>query len=182
MGGTFLELNDTLRGFIERQHVFFVATAPLAAQGHINLSPKGLDLLRVLDSTTVAYLDLAGSGIETVAHVRENGRVVLMFCAFDGAPKIVRLHGRGRVIEIEDAQWADLSAKFPPFTGARAVVVVTVERAADSCGFGVPMYAYQGQRKQLVEWADKKGAAAVKQYAAKNNRQSIGGLPGLRNV
>ncbi|MEX0679371.1 MAG: pyridoxamine 5'-phosphate oxidase family protein [Pirellulales bacterium] len=182
MGATYSELNDKLREFIAAQQMFFVATAPLAAEGHLNLSPKGLDLFRVLDARTVAYLDLAGSGIETVAHVLENGRIVLMFCALEGAPKIVRLHGRGRVVEPEDADWPGVSALFPRYTGARTVVVVELARVADSCGFGVPLYEYQGQRKQLVEWADKKGPEAIKRYSAEHNRESIDGLPGLRNV
>lgn len=182
MGTTFSELDDALREFIEAQQMFFVATAPLAVEGHINLSPKGLESFRVLDSKTVAYLDLAGSGVETVAHVRENGRIVIMFCAFSGAPKIVRLHGRGRAVEPRDPDWYRLSALFPQYTSARTVVVVDLERVADSCGFGVPVYEYQGQRTQLIEWGNKKGAAAIERYKCERNRESIDGLPGLRHV
>src|ERR671912_285168 len=126
MGKRFAELDDALREFIARQHVFFVATAPLAADGHVNVSPKGLDTFRVLGPTTVAYLDLTGSGVETVAHLRENGRVTVMFCAFEGRPRILRLYGRGRCVEPGDAEWATASAGFPALSGVRSVIVVEV--------------------------------------------------------
>jgi Pyridoxamine 5'-phosphate oxidase len=182
MGKLFAELDDALREFIAGQQMFFVATAPLSAEGHINLSPKGLESFRVLDSKTVAYLDLSGSGIETVAHLRENGRIVIMFCAFAGAPRILRLYGRGRSVEPQDADWAGFQAHFPDLPGTRTVVVVELERIADSCGFGVPLYEYQGQRTQLVAYAENKGPEKIDRYKSLYNRASIDGLPGLRHV
>lgn len=182
MGSVYSELNDKLRELIAAQHMFFVATAPLAAEQHLNLSPKGLDAFRVLDDKTVAYLDLVGSGIETVAHLRENGRIVILFCAFTGTAKILRLYGRGRVVEPQDAEWEQLNRSFPSYTGARSIVVVDLERVAESCGWGVPLYEYVGQRTQLVEYADNKGPEKLEEYKAKNNARSIDGLPGLRGV
>jgi hypothetical protein len=182
MGKLFAEIDDGLREFIARQHVFFVATAPLAPGGHVNVSPKGLDTFRVLGPTTVAYLDLTGSGVETVAHLRENGRLTLMFCALSGAPRILRLYGRGQAVETGDADWDRLRGAFPHFDGARSVVVLEVERIADSCGFGVPLFDYHGERPQLPAWADRTGPAGVARYQAEKNRRSIDDLPGLRGV
>ncbi len=180
MGDVFEAIPERLRAFIEAQHVFFVATAPSGSDGRVNLSPKGLDTVRVLDERSVAYLDFVGSGVETIAHLRENGRIVLMFCAFGGPPNIVRLHGRGEAIEPSDARFAALAAKFPPAAGTRAVILVHVERASDSCGYGVPLYEYQGERAQLGAWADKKGSEGLAQYQKDKNAASIDGLPGLR--
>jgi hypothetical protein len=180
MSKVFPELDDDLRAFIGRQHVFFVATAPLSPEGHVNLSPKGLDSFRVLGSTTIAYLDLTGSGVETIAHVRENGRLTLMFCAFAGRPRILRLYGRGRVVEPGDAEWEALSGKFPSYAGTRSVIIVDLERIADSCGYGVPRYEYQSERSQLVEWAQRKGAEGIRRYQDRENRRSLDDLPGLR--
>ena len=179
MGKVFEGLDDDLRRFIARQHVFFVASAPLAAGGHVNLSPKGLDTFRVLGPTTVAYLDLTGSGVETVAHLRENGRLTVMFCAFEGRPRILRLYGRGRAVEPGDAGWAELAARFPELPGVRSVVVLEVERVADSCGYAVPRYEFAGDRPQLTEWCQKKSETGLRDYRAKKNRASIDGLPGL---
>jgi hypothetical protein len=173
-------VDEELRAFIGRQHVFFVATAPLSSDGHVNLSPKGLDTFRVLGPTTVGYLDLTGSGVETIAHLRENGRVTVMFCAFDGRPRILRLYGRGRAVEPADAEWAGLAARFPELPGVRAVIVVEVEWIADSCGYAVPRFAFAGDRQQLCDWAEKKGPAGIARYKAEKNRASIDGLPGLR--
>ncbi len=179
MGKLFTELNDDLRAFIAAQQMFFVATAPLSADGHVNLSPKGLDTFRVLGPTTVAYLDLTGSGVETIAHLRENGRLTVLFCAFAGRPRIVRLQGRGRVVMPADAEWADVSAGFPQLPGVRAVIVLDADRISDSCGYGVPLYEFTGHRPQLTDWADTKGPDGVEEYKAKKNRASIDGLPGL---
>ena len=179
MGKLYDEIDETLRGFLEAQRMFFVATAPLDAAGHVNLSPKGLDSFRVLGPTTVAYLDLTGSGVETVAHVRENGRLTIMFCAFEGRPRILRLAGQGRVVEPGDPEWPALSKHFPPLPGARAVIVLDVDRIADSCGFGVPRFEFVGDRTQLPEWVEKKDAAGLREYRARKNRTSIDGLPGL---
>jgi hypothetical protein len=179
MGKLFSELDDDLRAFIARQHLFFVATAPLSPDGHVNLSPKGLDTFRVLGPRTVAYLDLTGSGVETVAHLRENGRLTVMFCAFEGRPRTLRLYGRGRVVEPGDAEWAGVSAEFPSMPGIRSVVVLDVDRIADSCGYGVPRFEFADDRPQLAEWADKKGSDGIRLYQTQKNRTSIDGLPGL---
>jgi Pyridoxamine 5'-phosphate oxidase len=179
MGDQFLELDEDLQAFIAAQRMFFVATAPLSADGHINLSPKGLECLRVLGSREVAYLDLTGSGIETVAHVRENGRLTLMFCAFEGPPRILRLHGRARIVEPGDPDWNRLLAQFPEYAGPRSIVVLYIERIADSCGFGVPLFEYKGERTQLDAWAERKGPDGIAEYKSKKNRRSIDGLPGL---
>jgi hypothetical protein len=179
MGKLFADISDDLRAFISAQHMFFVATAPLSADGHVNLSPKGLDTFRVLGPTRVAYLDLTGSGVETIAHLRENGRLTVMFCAFAGRPRIVRIQGRGRVVLPTDAEWAEVSAGFPPLPGVRSIIVLDADRISDSCGYGVPLYEFAGRREQLTDWADTKGADGVADYQARKNRQSIDGLPGL---
>jgi predicted pyridoxine 5'-phosphate oxidase superfamily flavin-nucleotide-binding protein len=182
MGKTYEGIDGRIREFIEAQHLFFVATAPSGSDGHVNLSPKGLDGLRIVSPTEVAILDYAGSGAETIAHLRDNGRIVLMLCAFEGAPKIVRLHGKGRAIEPGDPAFAESLALFPDATvvGVRSIVRVSVERVSDSCGYGVPLYAYEGSRSQLFDWFDRKGEPAIRTYQMKNNRRSIDGLPGLR--
>ena len=180
MGKTYDEIDDALRAFIEAQHVFFVATAPLSASGHVNVSPKGLDTLRILNSRTVAYLDYIGSGAETLAHLRENGRIVLMFCAVQGSPKIVRLHGRGRAIEPGDPEFAELLRLFPEGPPARSIIRVAVERCSGSCGFGVPLLQYEGERTHLADWAARKGPDGLIQYQRDKNRRSIDDLPALR--
>ena len=179
MGDTHPGIDAELAAFLAAQHVFFVATAPLAADGHVNLSPKGLDTFRVLDAYTVAYLDLTGSGIETVAHLRENGRIVLCFCAFEGPPRIVRLHGQGEVLEPSHPDFAKLRPQFPPFEGVRAILRVALRRIADSCGYGVPLFRYEGERRQLPAWTGRKGPAGVAGHQATHNRRSLDGLPGL---
>ncbi|MGE3512869.1 MAG: pyridoxamine 5'-phosphate oxidase family protein [Vicinamibacterales bacterium] len=173
-------LDAALCAFIDRQHLFFVATAPAGSLGHVNLSPKGLELFRVLGPHEVAYLDVVGSGAETIAHVRENGRITLMFCAFEGAPSILRLYGRGDVIEPQDPTFDLLRARFGDVPGARAIIRVQVDRIADSCGFGVPLFEYRGQRTQLTAWAGRKGDAGLRDYQRQKNAGSIDGLPALR--
>ena len=176
--GTALEsLSPELRAFIETQHVFFVATAPLGRDGHVNLSPKGMDTLRVLSPNRVAYLDLTGSGNETAAHLLENGRVTVMFCAFEGKPKVLRLYGRGRVVLPDSTECAELSRQFPALPGARQVIVVDVTRVQTSCGFGVPVMRFESERDTLVRWAESKGDEGLRQYREKKNRVSIDGLP-----
>ena len=172
-------IDESTKQFIEAQPVFFVGSAPLDAGGHVNVSPKGLDTLRILGPTTIAYLDLTGSGIETVSHLKENGRIVLMFCAFEGPPKILRVHGRGRVVESGQAPFAELASHFPGYEGARSIILVDVTRVADSCGFGVPLLEFKGQRTQLPAWAHKKGAEGLKVYRRDKNRASIDGNAGL---
>lgn len=182
MGKLHDSLDDDLRRFIESQHVFFVATAPSDSRAHLNLSPKGLDALRVLGPLRVAYVDYTGSGIETIAHLRDDGRVVLLFCSFDGPPKILRLHGRGRALEPGDAEFTELAPRLSPVCEARAIIVVEIERIADSCGYGVPLFDYRGARDQLPRWAQTKGAAGVAAYQSSKNAASIDGLPGLRRL
>jgi hypothetical protein len=172
-------LDEKLIAFIKAQKLFFVATAPLAADGHVNVSPKGYDSLAVLDEKTVAWLDLGGSGAETIAHVRENGRITLMFCALEGAPNILRLHGRGRAVCFGEAGFDEQMALFPAFERARAVVTVDVERISDSCGWGVPFFEFKGERDQLKRWVDHRPFEewAERRYAS--NAVSIDGLPAL---
>ena len=179
MGKTYDAIDEQLASFIRAQHVFFVATAPSTADGHVNVSPKGLDSLRILDARTVAYLDLTGSGVETIAHLRDKGRITIMFCAFEGPPKIVRLYGWGEVLVPGHPDFASLAARFPTHAGTRSVIRVAVERIADSCGYGVPRYRYEGERQQLLDWAVRKGPEGLVTYRRANNAHSIDGLPGL---
>lgn len=170
-------IDGRLREFIERQHVFFVATAPLSGDGHVNLSPRGIaGTAAVLDAHTFAWLDGTGSGSETIAHLRENGRVTVMFCAFEGPPNIVRLHGRGRVVTLYDAEYDALAARFAELPGARAVIVVDVERVSDSCGFGVPLLSYEGERDLLQQYFGRRDADGCADYRRRKNRTSIDGL------
>jgi len=182
MGKTYAEIDPRLAAWIRAQHIFFVATAPLAREGRVNLSPKGLDSFAVLGPRRVAYLDFTGSGVETIAHLRENGRIALLFCAFEGPPKIVRLHGRGTAVEAGDPEFAELRARFPSYESARSVIRVEVERIADSCGYGVPLYDYAGERRQLEEWTKRRGSEGIRAYQAENNARSLDGLPGLRSA
>jgi len=177
--GLLAEIDATVKKFIEAQPMFFVATAPLAAEGHLNLSPKGLDAFRILGPKQVAYLDVTGSGIETVAHLKENGRIIFMFCAFQGPPKIVRLHGHGRVLEPSAPEFAAMATYFPAYPSARAIIVADITRVADSCGYGVPLMQFESARQQHFAWAGKKGAEGLKTYRKENNSRSIDGLEGL---
>jgi predicted pyridoxine 5'-phosphate oxidase superfamily flavin-nucleotide-binding protein len=179
MGKVRSVIDDAVRKFIEAQHVFFVGTSPLDAEGHVNLSPKGLDTFRILGPTTVAYLDFNGSGVETIAHLKENGRIVLMFCAFQGPPDIYRLYGQGRVIQAREAEFAGLSANFATYEHVRSIIVVEVTRVQDCCGYGVPLFKYEGERTQLEAWARHRGPERLKEYRAEKNQRSMDGLPGL---
>lgn len=165
--------------WIRDQRIFFVATAPLALDGHINLSPKGGDSLRVLGPLEVVYQDFTGSGAETAAHARENGRIVIMFCAFQGPPKIVRIHGHATLIAAEDPRYAEFLDLFSGNPGTRAFVHIRVNRVSDSCGYSVPLYQFQSQRDTLDRWALKKTPEGLKAYRAAKNRLSIDGLPAL---
>ncbi len=184
MGQASSALDDRQIEFLLAQKVFFVATAPTGPGGHVNCSPKGLDSLRVLSPTRVAWLDFVGSGVETIAHLRQNGRLCLMVCAFEGPPKILRLHGTGRVVEPADGEFAALRAHFEPLPDAalRAILVLDVTRVADACGYGVPLMEYVGERPQMGAWGEKKGAAGIEQYQRDKNARSLDGLPGLRWV
>jgi hypothetical protein len=180
VGKVYDVIDAGIEAFIRQQRVFFVASAPSGPDGHVNCSPKGLDTFAVLGPRRVGYLDLVGSGAETIAHLRENGRVTLLFCAFEGPPKILRLYGRGEVIEPGDAGFDALRARFPAEAGTRSVIRVELERIADSCGYGVPRYRFEGERSQLRDWALRKGEGGLRRYQLENNRTSVDGLPALR--
>lgn len=171
------EITPELREFIARQQMFFVASAPLAAEGHVNVSPKGLDSFRVLTPHRVAYLDMTGSGNETSAHLHENGRITLMFCAFEGAPRILRLFGVGRVVLPDTPEWDELLPQFRLYPGARQMIVVEVTMVQTACGYAVPLYSYQGQRETLVKWAEVKGVDGLEAYQREKNMKSIDDLP-----
>ena len=177
MAKTHPGIDERLRAFIEAQRMFFVASAPLEAAGPVHVSPKGLDTFRILGPHRVAYLDLTGSGNETAAHLDQNGRITIMFCAFEGPPDIVRLYGRGRAVLPGDTGWDDLRAAFPDLPGARQVIEVEVTRVQSSCGFAVPRYTPAGDRDQLTRWAVSKGDDGVADYRATHNAASIDGLP-----
>ncbi len=180
MAKVFDSIDETLQRWIAKQHVFFVGTAPLDGDGRVNVSPKGMaGTFAVVDERTCAYLDLTGSGIETVAHVRENGRITLMWCAFDGPPRIVRVQGRGRVVVPGDAGWDELAARFEQHRGARSIIVVDAERVSDSCGYSVPKMDFREDRTRLAEWADNRTDDELVAYRQKKNAVSIDGLPGL---
>lgn len=184
-GGTFTmatlydSLNENLQAFIRQQHLFFISTAPRADDGLINCSPKGLDTLRILDDRTLAYLDLTGSGAETIAHLRDNGRFVLMFCSFSNRPNILRLHGTGEAIESTDERFARLVSLFPPMRGTRAVILLNVKRVADSCGWGVPEYEFRGARDTYPKFAASLSDDQFQAAQVKTNLTSLDGLPAL---
>ena len=179
MGKVYERIDDHVRAFIEGQQMFFVATAPLDSAGHVNVSPKGLDTLRILSPRTIAYLDYVGSGAETIAHLNENGRIVLMVCAFQGSPNIMRLYGRGEAQEPQDAEYQRLRPLFPESPSGRAIITIEIDRIADSCGFGVPLYQYERQRSHLLDWAGRKGEDGLRTYQSERNARSIDGLPAL---
>jgi Pyridoxamine 5'-phosphate oxidase len=179
MGKIYETIDSKLREWLSAQKIFFVATAPLSPEGHVNCSPKDGESFRVIDEQTVVYLDLTGSGVETVAHVKENERIVLMFCAFDGAPKIVRLHGHGKVIETKHPEFEQLRAIFRPVVGIRSFIRVHLTRISDSCGYGVPLYHFRGHRSQLEAWAEHKGEESLLDYRVKHNSQSVDQLEGI---
>ncbi|NYI03590.1 pyridoxamine 5'-phosphate oxidase family protein [Allostreptomyces psammosilenae] len=184
MGKVYERIDGRLRSFIEQQHVFFTATAPLSEQGHVNLSPKGMTgSLAVLDEHTVAFLDFGGSTAETIAHLRENGRITLMWCAFSGPPKIVRVHGTGEPVFRDDPRWDGLIPHFPNahLPGLRAVIVVTAERISDSCGFAVPLMEYQEDRTLHSDFFGRKTDEEFSAYCEGKEHvaTSIDGLPAL---
>lgn len=180
MGKEYTEIDEQLHKWIKRQHMFFVATAPLAADGLVNCSPKDLDSLRVLGPHEVAYVDTGGSGIETVAHLRENGRIVLMMCAFDGPPKIFRFYGRGTAVEPHDEEFDELLARFPPMPAARTIVRIAVDRIFDSCGYGVPLYEFRQHRDSLPNYFAKQTEEDILKYRKNRNSKSLDGMPGLK--
>ena len=174
------EIDSVLAEWIREQHMFMVSTAPLSGEGHLNTSPKGGDSLRILGPMEVAYLDYTGSGAETAAHVRENGRILITFFAFTGAPRIVRLHGVGEIIEVGEPEFEAISGLFPSTPGARAVVKIHVKRVSTSCGFGVPVMEFKSDRDALQKWSVSKGDDGLREYRAEKNSISIDGLPALR--
>jgi hypothetical protein len=175
-------VSSDLQAWLGRQKVFFVATAPLSADGHLNCSPKGGDTFRVLGEKQVAYLDLTGSGIETIAHIQENGRIVLMFCAFEGTPRIVRLHGNAHVVYPDHVDYVALLQNFPANPGARAIILVDLTRVSDSCGYSVPLMEFAKPRDTLDQWATKKGPEELAAYRQKKNRVSIDGIKGYEKA
>ena len=183
MGKVYDRIDDRVREWVANQKMFFVATAPLSGEGLVNLSPKGLDTFRILDDHTVAYMDFGGSGIETVSHVRENGRIVIMMCAFEGPPLIFRFHGTGEVVTPADDAYEGLVQHFDRSqVGIRAIIKINVARISDSCGYGVPLYEFQNHRDTPVRYIERKGAVAVRQYIKDNNAKSLDGLPGMTDA
>ena len=179
MGKVYDGIDETLAGWLQSQPLWFVASAPLAADGRVNVSPRGHDTLSVLGPHRVAWVDLTGSGVETIAHLRENGRVTLLFCSYGERPRIVRLHGRGTVELPGTPAYDEVVARHPAHPGGRAVVVVDVQRVSDSCGFGVPVMEFVGERDLLRLAAERRGPAGLATYRAEHNAESIDGLPGL---
>jgi Pyridoxamine 5'-phosphate oxidase len=177
MGKELNQITADHRRFIEDQRLFFVTTAPLGKNGHINLSPKGFDCFRVLSPTKVGYLDIVGSGNETSAHLLENGRITFMFCAFDGPPKILRLYGQGRTVLPGDIEWDELSKQFTALPATRQIIVADIVKVKSSCGFGIPLYDYKDQRDHAFKWAEKKGEEGLEEYKKEKNMVSMDGLP-----
>ena len=171
------EISAHHKEFIEKQRMFFVASAPLSAEGHVNLSPKGMDCFRVFSTNRVAYMDIIGSGNETSAHILENGRITFMFCAYDGPPLILRLYGKGCTVIPEDAEWEELSSHFNLVMATRQIIVADIDMVQTSCGFSVPYYTYAGERDHAGKWAANKGVEGLELYKAEKNLVSIDGLP-----
>jgi hypothetical protein len=182
MGKVYERIDDRLTAWIGEQPMFFVATAPLSADGHVNLSPRGHDTFSVLGPHQVGWVDYTGSGVETIAHLQENGRICLMFCSFTTKPRIVRLHGTGRIELPGSPEFEDLVSRHPGHPGTRAAIVVDVTRISDSCGFGVPVMELVGERDLLASFATTRGPEGLTDYRAEKNAASIDGLPGLAAV
>ncbi|MGE9295527.1 MAG: pyridoxamine 5'-phosphate oxidase family protein [Puniceicoccales bacterium] len=181
MGKVYDIIDEKIREWVEHQKMYFVATAPLSGDGLVNCSPKGMDSFRILGPTTIAYLDLTGSGVETIAHLKENGRICVMFCAFDGGPKIMRFHGTGKVHELDSARYEELLPQFVDMPGARAIIEIEVARISDSCGWGVPFYDYKSERETLIKASVKEGEDGMAAYRDKKNRKSLDGLVGFES-
>ncbi|WP_299059090.1 pyridoxamine 5'-phosphate oxidase family protein [uncultured Polaribacter sp.] len=175
MAKFYKKITPRLQKFIKEQKIFFVATAPIS--GRINLSPKGMDSFRVVDENRVLWLNVTGSGNETAAHLLENNRITIMFCAFEGSPNILRLYGTGKEIKEGDANWNELIKLFPETPGTRQIFDITVESALTSCGMSIPFLEYKGERNELNDWATEKGEKGIKQYWEEKNQTSIDGLP-----
>lgn len=175
MAKFFTSLNEENRNFIEQQRIFFVATSP--NEGRINLSPKGMDTLRVLNSNQVAYLDLTGSGNETAAHILANNRMTMMFCSFEQQPLILRLYGQGSSVKPRDSNWSELLENFDSSLGQRQIIILDIESVQTSCGYSIPLFESFKERKTLHKWAEKKGEEGIKDYWQEKNQTSIDGLP-----
>jgi hypothetical protein len=179
VGKTYDGIDDELAEWLQAQPLWFVGTAPLAADGHVNVSPRGHDTFSVLGPHRVGWVDYTGSGIETIAHLRENGRICLMFCSYGERPRIVRLHGRATVAMPGEPAYDEVVSRHPPHPSTRAVVIVDVERVSSSCGFGVPVMDLVGERDLLRQGAERRGPEGLAEYRATKNAHSIDGLPGL---
>ena len=179
MSQLFDAIDSAIEEWIAAQHVFFVATAPLGADGLVNCSPKGLDSLRVTGPRELVYVDFTGSGVETISHLKENGRIVIMLCAFQGPPRIMRFHGTGDVLAPDTTEFGALIGRFPSHPGVRALVRVRVERIADSCGYAVPEMQFTRERAALPMWANKRGAEGIRSYQIERNATSLDGLVGV---
>jgi len=177
MGKFFNDILDQHKAFIEKQKMFFVASAPLSADGHINLSPKGMDCFRVLSANQVAYMDIIGSGNETSAHIIENGRITFMFCAYEGPPLILRLYGKGYPVIPGDEEWEGLAQNFNLVMSTRQIIVADIDMVQTSCGYVVPYYNYEGERDTMPKWVANKGLEGLETYKAEKNMVSIDGLP-----
>src|SRR6185436_11340043 len=164
MGKLYEHITDRLEAFINRQHIYFVATAPLEESGHVNVSPKGQDTFAILDRHTVAYQDFSGSGAETIAHLKQNGRITIMFCAFEGPPFVLRLYGEGEVLEPSNPNFNALNKRFALDLGVRSIIRIDLTRIQDSCGFGVPLYDFVKPRDTRLKWAEKKGEAGIVKF------------------
>ena len=176
MSKLYQKLNNAHCEFIKAQHIFFTATAP-TTDGRVNLSPKGMNTLRIINQQCVGYLDLTGSGNETSAHIQDNGRMTIMLCSFSQQPLILRLYGEGEVITRQHNQWEDNIKQFDLLPGTRQIILLHIESVQTSCGFSIPYYQYQGERDTLLEWANKKGEHGIRQYWQDKNETSIDGLP-----
>lgn len=178
MGRTYSEITPELRDFIQRQRMFFVATAPSGSDGHVNVSPKGLETFRILSPSRVGYVDFTGSGNETSAHIEQNRRITFMFCAFDGKPLVLRIYGVGRTILPGTERWDELARQFDVASrlGVRQIILAEVQRVGTSCGFGVPLYDFQRDREELARYAQKKGPGGLRQYQREKNARSIDGI------
>ncbi|QJD85511.1 pyridoxamine 5'-phosphate oxidase family protein [Cohnella herbarum] len=177
MGKQFTALLPVHEEFIAKQRIFFVGSAPLSSEGHVNLSPKGYDSMRILSPNRAAYLDMTGSGNETSAHIRENGRVTIMFCAFEGPPNILRLYGTGTVVLPGSPEWETLYPLFEPLPGARQIIMIDFDKVQTSCGYSIPFMEYAGERETLQRWSVQQGEEGLKQYWQNKNTHSIDGLP-----
>jgi hypothetical protein len=179
MATAYESITDAMAAFVERQHVFFVATAPSGDGGRVNVSPKGLDSFRILGPNRVAYLDLTGSGAETIAHVRQNGRITFMFCAFEGKPDIIRFYGQGEIHRPGDPLFAELVSRFSERPGIRSVITADIDRSSSSCGFAVPKMNFVADRDTLTKWTANKSSDDLADYWAEKNATSIDGLPAV---